>query len=274
MPWRLPILLALLAFVFVALAEDATLETIALGHRPAEEMAELIRPLLDEGDAVIASRGQLIIKASPVKLAEIRALVEQLDKPLHRLMITLVQGNGLSVEWLAARVNKARLSGEAPQVMSGGSGGHVYRLQANETGTHIQRVQTVAGKAAYIEFGEERPVLRQSIAQYGNRLIVAPDASYRKTTSGFAVTPQLVGKDIVLELSPWSRQVNRAGGGVIDTQSAAMTLRAALGEWVELGGQVELGSPDQTSPQAKNYALGVGKHKIFLKVDDLDAERH
>jgi hypothetical protein len=274
MPGTLPLVLMLLLALSPAAAEETGLAYIPLKHRLAEETADLVRPLLGEGEVVIPNRSQLIVKASPRKLEEIRALVDQLDTSPHRLLITVVQGAGLSLRSLNAQLKMdAHTESAAPDARTHSVGGHLYQLQSGETGTHVQRVQTLEGKAAYIQFGEERPIPSQSISAYGNRIIVTQGIVHREISTGFAVIPRLVGAKAVLELLPWSEQASRSGSGAIDTQSAATTVEADLGVWTAIGGQVDASASSETAPLSNFYALGAGERKIFLKIDDLDAKR-
>lgn len=72
-------------------AEPREIAAIDLRHRPPEELIPLIRPLLSRSDAAIPNRNQLILKASPATIREIRQLLEQIDKAPHRLLITVSQ---------------------------------------------------------------------------------------------------------------------------------------------------------------------------------------
>ena len=49
------------------------LEIIPLRHRTVEQVLPVLRPLLEPGGTLSGSRGQLILRASPANLAEIRA---------------------------------------------------------------------------------------------------------------------------------------------------------------------------------------------------------
>ena len=96
---------------------------------------------------------------------------------------------------------------------------------------------------------------------------------YREATTGFSVIPRLVGREVNLEISPWSDRRSALGNGHIDIQSAQTTIRVLLGEWVELGGVTETESIEQRGTLSRSYRTRKQKNRIFVKVEDLDASR-
>lgn len=254
-------------------AQQNVLEIIPLSHRPAEEMAKIIRPILDKNETVIATGFKLIVKVSPARLEEIRGLIGQLDTKVHRLMITVTQGNDFTLEQLNAhsrinvRIGDNESEGNRIQVR-----GHYYQTESKGDFGSTQRLQTMEGSPAIIRIGEEFPVYYYSTYQYGGEIEFTGGTEYREATTGFEVIPRLTGKQVILEISPWSDRRSTLGNGSIDTQSAHTTIRASLGEWVEIGGQVETKSLGKTGLFSRTQTTGKQRHRIFVKVDDLDQE--
>lgn len=270
-PWIGWLLLALVATH--PAAADQELVTIQLSHRLADEMAALIKPLLDESETVIPNRSMLIVKASPSKIEQILALVKDLDKSRHRLMITVAQGSGLSAEVLNARAGiQATIDPRYADNIRFSARGHVYQTESRGLGDQTQRVQTLDGQTATIVFGEQIPLPTQTITGYGYGVIVNPGIEYVEASTGFAVTPRLTGDQVVIDVAPWSNRMSRDGGGLIDTQGARTTVEATLGEWVEIGGQVETRSQQDGGLLAHRYSTRTEANRIFIKVEDLDRE--
>ena len=257
---------------FAVKAAEQELVTIQLSHRLAEDMAQLVRPLLGADETVIPNRSMLIVKASPAKVEEILALVKDLDKGPHRLLVTVAQGSGLSLEVLNARAGlQAQIDPQHPGEIRLSGRGHVYQTESRDLGDATQRVQTLDGQPAQIRFGQQIPIPAQGIIGYGGAVIVNPGIQYLEATTGFAVTPRLTGDRVVIEVAPWSDRVSREGGGLIDTQGAQTTLQAALGEWVEIGGQMENRAQTGSGLYAHSYSTRSEVSRIFVKVEDLDA---
>jgi type II secretory pathway component GspD/PulD (secretin) len=242
-------------------AAEQALSTIELRHRPAEELAPLIQPLLGPADVVIPNRNQLILKASPETIAEIRALLDQIDKSPHRLLIMVAQGSHLSGESLNAG---ARIQGRIDLNRPDHSGvdirGHAYQSGGRNDTHATQQVQTLDGQSAVIQVGSQIPVPHG----YGG-------IEYRAVTTGFAVTPRLAGSQVLIDVEPWSDRLGSGRSGVINTQSAHTQLKANLGEWVEVGGLMETSVQEQSGLANQGYSARDLDSRIFLKVEDLDA---
>ena len=67
------------------------LEIIPLQHRTVEQVLPVLRPLLEPGGTLTGQSNQLIVRASPRNLAEIRSALEAIDRPLRRLQISVRQ---------------------------------------------------------------------------------------------------------------------------------------------------------------------------------------
>jgi len=264
------------ALALACLADDKELATIPLRHRLPEEVARVIQPLLEAGDAVIPNRDNLIVKASPAKLAEINALVGELDKSQHRLMITVVQGHGLTRERLAANADlNVAVDPRQPGDVRIGGRAHLYQSETHDAGENTQRVQTLDGQAAQIRFGEQLPLPSGQYAGpgYGGSVILNPGIQYREISTGFAVIPRLTGSGQVnVEIAPWSDRLSRQrGGGVIATQTTHTVLRGELGAWMEIGGEVSAREQSETGLLGHRYSTRADTARIFIKIDDLDA---
>lgn len=262
------------AAAFAVEAAQQELVTIPLSHRLAEDMAQLVRPLLGPGETVIPNRSMLILKASPATVEETLALVKDLDRGPHRLQVTVAQGTGLSLDVLNARAGlQGQIDPQHPGEVRLSGRGHVYQTESRDMGDTTQRVQTLDGQPAQIRVGQEIPVPAQGFIGYGGGIIVNPGIRYQEATTGFAVTPRLAGDRVIIEVAPWSDRISRRGGGIIDTQGAQATLEAALGEWVEIGGQMENRNQNTSGLYAHSYSTRSEVNRVFVKVEDLDARQ-
>ncbi len=250
-------MLAAATLGFPALA-DEQLVAIEARYRPAEELAELLRPLLGPFETIIPGNGQLIVKASPERIAEIRAVLGEIDKSPHRLLVSVIQGSNLSLDTLNAGLH-VQGGNAGVQV-----GGHLYQLQGQDSGNAAQQVQTLDGGTATLQTGELAPVPTASPYGYGTGI------DYRPVTTGFTVKPRLMGNQVLVEVDPWSERPS-SQGGAIAVQNAHVQVRAALGEWIEIGGQTESTALSQQGFTGRAYSTRKQENRTFLKVEDLDA---
>ena len=251
------------------MAQD--LATIELRHRLPEEVAQIIKPMLEPNEIVIPNRSGLIVKATRERLTEINGLVQELDRKQTRLLITVSQGRGLSLETLNARA-AVHASYREGDVRSTGQG-HFYQTDSRETGGQTQRVQTLDGQSAQVSFGEQVALPQASYAYaYGGQAMVSQGIQYRETSTGFTVTPRLSGDQVVIDVAPWSERISRLGVGTLETGSVHTQLRINLGQWVEIGGQLESREQNTSGPLAHRYSTRSETQKFFLKVEDLDRQ--
>lgn len=236
-------------------ADPRELSVIELRHRPPEELIPLIRPLLSPADAAIPNRNQLLLKASPATLQEIRALLEQLDKAPHRLLITVSQnrqaGGETSGIGIRGRIDPARPSGSRLGVQ-----GDSFRSETLSDTASTQQVQTLDGHSSVIRIGTEIP----APSPFGT--------GFHSATTGFSIAPRLTGSGVLIDIAPWSDRLHSGPPGIIETQNARTTLNARLGEWLEIGGY------EETSVQQRSnlgYSTRTQESRIFLKIEDLDA---
>ena len=243
----------LLAGMSLAVAGQ-DIAVIQLRNRPAEDLQPLLLPMLNGNDSLVPNHMQLIIKADPATIREIRGLVEQLDRRPHRLLVSIAQGTNITAESLNAGIGVGTGPHSGIRVQGG-----ITASGRQGASRASQAVQTLDGQPAMIQAGEDVPVRQHYGYGYGG-------VFYEPVTTGFAVTPRLVGQDeIEIAVTPWSDHFNQ---GVISTQSASTRVRAPLGAWVEIGG---LSQSRASSGYGPSYASRQESGHIFVKVDDQDA---
>jgi type II secretory pathway component GspD/PulD (secretin) len=273
---RLGLLLCCLAAANGALA-DYPIEVIELKARTLDEVLPVVRPLVGDDAALTGMGSQLIIKASPAQVAAVRKLLAEIDHPPKRLLIT-VSNQGEASIGSSGYTGSADIRIGQGQVGINSSGRPVGDSQARiaihdsdtrHTRSAGQQVQALEGRPAYISAGTQVPV-RERQTYYLNGVPYRSDVTrLQEANSGFYVVPRLSGDYVTLEIQ--QRDDRPAGAsGRIDTQHAATTVRARLGEWVELGGIDSSGSGSQGGLGYANRSQERASQQIRLKVECLD----
>jgi type II secretory pathway component GspD/PulD (secretin) len=259
----------LLALIFISLlnssafAADTVIEVIPLGNRPAFEIIPLLAPLLGDTAQLIDNGSNLLLKTTPDKLAEIKAIVSQLDVRQNNLIITVMQSRQTTADELNAAVRaQLNVSANDPLKSGGRIIGHLYQTQEKDADKNIQTVRTLEGIPAHIQVGNAYPIQNFSVYGYPS------GTQYTEATTGFAVTPRLAGQQVTLSVAPWSDKMR--GQGQIQTQNAQSTIRINLGEWVELGGAGENTSASANSTVVNTRQAGGSQMRILVKVDRVD----
>ncbi|MDO9372046.1 MAG: secretin N-terminal domain-containing protein, partial [Gammaproteobacteria bacterium] len=81
----------LIALMQPAFADEPTLEIIPLRHLTVEQAITLVKPFLEKEGALSGWNNQLVVRTTPENLAQIRKMLQTLDVPPRRLLITVKQ---------------------------------------------------------------------------------------------------------------------------------------------------------------------------------------
>jgi hypothetical protein len=252
---------------------DYPIEVIELKSRPLDEILPVIQPFVGADGTVTGMGNNLVIKASPARLKEIRQLLVTLDRPPRRLVISVGKQADMTQRSSGYRANAdikagdSRISINSPGYPVDSSRAHVRihdnTLQGARTSRH--RVQALEGRPAYINSGARIPLRTTDRyydqGRYGTQL--------QDVSSGFYVVPRLSGDEVMLEIM---QHDDRPGQyrGAINTQSTGTVMRGRLGEWVELGG-VEASTANQEGGLGQSVTSQASDVQgIQVKVECLD----
>lgn len=180
------ILLLLLVLMATGVHADGQMEILHLKHRAAEDVIEVLRPLVEQGGSIGALQDKIIVRASAGNRAQIRAALAAVDTVPRRLMITVKQDNTAGGQ-----------SGSGSVSASLGRGGaqrrsRVWSSRGAASDRASQQVQVIEGGQAFIEIGQSFPLpLRQVVLGPGGA-VLSESVVYRDIGSGCYVSAQPV----------------------------------------------------------------------------------
>jgi type II secretory pathway component GspD/PulD (secretin) len=254
------------------------IEVFPVNNRLASEIQPLLIPLLETTDHIVANGDSLIVKTAPERLQTIANLIRKLDYPLNNFLISVIQGSNITAEQINSETGyefnaSSRQSepvGQQYQDYPVQMEGRVYHQNSQIHSTHndrnVQTIRTLEGSAAHIKVGKNLPINNYQVntgGVYGSG--VTQSTQWVEATTGFEVTPRLAGQQVVLGVSPWSDKLNNQGQ--IQTQELQTSIRANLGEWVELGSLDENGQSISNSSFAYSLQTGQNNLHVLVKVD-------
>jgi len=185
----------------------------------------------------------LVLKAAPDRIDEIRKLLLELDRPPKRLLIIVNKQGDLerSVSGYSAsadiKAGDGRVSINSPGYPVDGSRARVriYGTEDQRARTAGQRVQALEGRPAFIATGSRIPF--RSVDRYymHGRPYDRYVTELHDANSGFYVVPRVRGEYVTLEIQQFDDRPGRRRG-VINTQSTDTVVRGRLGDWISLGG--------------------------------------
>ena len=252
--------LILLLFNGYVHADDAVMDVIPLQNRPAAELVDLLAPMLEKTDKVIADGPNLIVKTTSDRLESILVMINRLDVRVNNLAITVIQNSSKTASELNAET--AMLTSPS-QIRMHGMNADTRDVNSSQR----MQLHTMDGHAAYIKIAKLKQ--QQQVNVYGsmgyNNSSIGSYSQTQEASSGFAVTPRLTGQEVVLDIEPWSE--NFQHGVNMDTQAAHTTLRANLGEWIEIAGNATDNQSAVSGMNTFNHSTHKNNFRILIKVD-------
>ena len=264
--YRTAVLLLAFALFYVlpVKADDTVLEVIALQHRPAAELIPLIQPFVAKDGIIKADDAKLIVRTTPANMAELRALIAELDQPLRRLLITVKQLSGESAQSSDTAVD-GRLD-------SNGKSSHidarVWQTEKRDDADRVQQVQVAEGGQAFIDVGRQIPITDFAVGQTRSGAIMEQQTRYAAATTGFFVRPLLNGDMVTIEISPYqTTATGSATPPAFDVQSLHTTVSGKLGEWIAIGASTaNTGQENNAAIVYSTGQRGEQDRRILLRV--------
>lgn len=213
-----------------------TTEVIPLEYGMADDMLPAIQPLLRNDERASAYGNQLIIRAEPERLQEIRALLTDLDRRPAQLRISVASAGTSTGSQSGYRVD-GRIQTDAGDVVIGQPRGtsqaRVIRRETTGASDGVRVILANEGYPVLIQTGQSIPLDTISTNVYGQ---VMRQTQYHDVTSGFYATVRLHGDRATITLSANNNRLNSSDRDVIDVQRTDTVVNARLGEWVTIGG--------------------------------------
>lgn len=285
---RLVIMFLLACWSVSLYAQQTQVEVFALQHRLAADLVEVVSPLVAPEGVVQSSGNNLIVRATPARLREIRNVINQLDTAPKQLLISVQQGADISQSRQSASVS-GRIGGsqggfglpgggrEDANVILRDSNGNVVRggvsdsTRSNQNNS-TQQVRVLEGRTALIQVGQERPVVERRVFPSVGRPVVIEQQGFQQVTTGFRVLPRVQGQQFTLQISPQQASLRnnpRNNSGVVDVQRLNTSVSGRLGEWVDIGGAVVQQSRQTSGIGARANTQSNTQTNVLVKVEVL-----
>lgn len=256
-------------------AEQTQLEIIPLKHLTVEQAIPLVEPFAGAEGVVRGMNNQLIVRAAPENLAQIKEALAAFDVAAASLLISVKQDNGetssdTSIDF-SGRIESGDVTtsvGDPPP----GSEGAELRLRRTDVqadDTISQQIRVTEGYEAFIQIGQSVPVPESSVGISGGTVVVHDSIEFKDVTTGFSVLPRVNGDTVTLDISPRRERFNQADGS-IDVQRVSTTVSGRLGEWIDIGGVVQSTSQSGSGILSSSSGASNTQGRVLLKVDRLD----
>lgn len=286
----LVLVLALPGFALAPMTAAQTMvEVVPLKYRKSEQVIPVLQPLLGRDSSVSGFQNQLVIRATPAELAQIKRVLADIDTMPKRLLITVRQDADIDRARREAELSgsigndNARITVPGSASNSGGNvvlrdgddrlRGHIADSQRSASSSTQQSIQVLEGYSAFIRVGESRPVRSRQVVrtvvngQIVDRVVEGTD--YRDASTGFSVVPRVQGNIVTLDIDPQRETFDDGRRGTINVQRVATTVSGRLGEWMDLGGVNESRSDSQSALLGRSSASSNERRGVQVKVEEL-----
>ena len=248
-----------------------TTEVVPLGYNMAENIIPAIQPMLQSNERVSAYGNQLLIRAEPQRIDEIKALVAQLDTQPSRLMISVANSGSSSGSSGGYRVDGSIDTGPADIIIGNpdgrGNSARIINRRTYGSNDGVRQIMASEGYPVLIQGGQSVPITTRTTNVYGQ---VIEQTQYQDVTQGFYATVQLSGDMATITLSANNNRLNNRRQGVIDVQQADTVVTAPLGQWVSVGGLDDATSGRDSDVGRRISTQRSDSGSIRLKVDRVD----
>ena len=274
------------------------LEIINLKHRSAEELLPIIRPFLDSDEMVSGMNYQLILRASPRNIEQIKRLLDSIDTRPRRLKVTVMQDvdsdTAASMTEMSGSIGvgrNARIAvpgqGNGGVYAGGGSvsvgqgqdavNARIISTRTLENDHKTQQLQVMEGNRALVRTGQTVSVPQRQVIQGAWGTQVIDTTQYRDVSSGFYVLPRVNGDQVTLEIStqndslaPNPNQNTGSGYPVTRIQNTSSTVSGHLGEWINVGGLGQQGNVDHSTLTSRSSSQINEQRNVLIKVDEVN----
>jgi type II secretory pathway component GspD/PulD (secretin) len=231
-----------------SLSVMAATEIVPLKYRTSADMLPMAQDFIGKDGQVSAYGNQLIIKAEPDKIQEVKALITQLDTAPKRLLITVDTNEN----------NQQNTGDQQTRIIN-------YSTASRDGG--IQQIQASEGAPALIQVGQSVPITSSQSNSYGD---YSSQTQYRNVTQGFYVTASVTGDIVHLAISTNRDRMSQERPDVVNVQSTDTTVSGRLGEWITLAGVNRQTQADKQGATRSYSTQGRDDMTLRVKVDSLD----
>lgn len=260
---RFLIAMTLLLVFARAPAADTRLEVFDLQQRPADQVLAVVQPLLGEDETAQAHGFQLIVRARPQTIEQLRAVLQRLDRAPRRLRISVRHDAAASASQRGARAS-GRITPDHNEARV-----RVYGTEDRQDSAADQQIQVLEGNPAFIAAGQSIPVGERTLVIDQGGAAVHDRVRYRDVTSGFYVLPLVRDQRVHLRIHPRREALSPSGAGVVNVQQAETVVEGPLGQWIELGGTLDQRNRDDRGIVYRTQDRSQLGTRIAVKVDVL-----
>ncbi|MCU7851070.1 MAG: hypothetical protein KZQ80_02540 [Candidatus Thiodiazotropha sp. (ex Monitilora ramsayi)] len=220
-----------LSLLSLSLLAAEVMEIFELKGKTPQEMIPLIQPFVGPDGTVTGMHNQLIVRTSSERMAEVRKILDQFDRPPRRLLIHVRDTHPMS-----ASDDRFEINADHDRVKigrPGESGVRLKRYDTQRTDSSVRTLQTLEGSPTLILSGVNQPVFTGGSYSPGPYPGYRADYQYRNIDSGFYATAHLIGDQVRIEITT-QRETQLRDRRTVSRRESHNSVSGKVGEWIPL----------------------------------------
>lgn len=234
-----------------------SIEVFSLHSRNAQSLLPALRPHLASDTTISAHGNQLIVRGSEQQIAQVKALLRELDTPPQSVLISLRFDSESSGERAGGSIGgTVDAAGARARV-------RVYSSDSATSNAGQSQVRGLAGAPARFSETVLVPIQDRTVWAGAESSGVQTRTALLRLDEGFYVTPYLRGDRVELEISVASRNG-------LAQRRIVTTVAGALGEWIPLAGASDARQSQERAYVLRSEDAHRREHLAWIRVQRLD----
>jgi hypothetical protein len=226
-------------------------------QQKADDIIKQLKPLFVDNAKFSAKGYQLIIKASPNIINEIKYILKKIDRPLQNLIISIATNKNIDRLLKSSYVSGQLTSREKTQQINSSDSDHSKssigqdiakpsggrskitstRRFSDKQQNGIYSARVIEGNWVYIYTGKQLAYYSNpsspNIYPYNYQI---PQTQFKEIKSGFEAKATLqTGNRVLIQIKAQNNQQNKNYQRNINSSSTESTLSGTLNEWIQIG---------------------------------------
>lgn len=226
----------LLTLITTLVSAEQTAEVYET-YLPANKLVPILEQLLGPDDRITGYHNKLFVKAPPAVQDELLRVLEEIDRPLRNIQVSLRYADNSDVE---ANATSADANVVVYHGGSNKSGVDVEVVSKNRFSTHAEKadhqIRVLEGEQGALDVGQDVPI--EQIVFLGPWQ-TGSVKEYQSVGNQLYVVPRIVKDKIRIEVFTTNQRMKMKSDGKIQKTDAETVVLVEPGEWTPIAGSTQ-----------------------------------
>lgn len=255
---------------------------------PADKLVPVLQPMLGPEDRITPYHNKLIVHASPLRQAKILELLEEIDRPLRNILISVRYGNASSGQESSndthityrnaekgVQINAGQDAPDQVVVYKGSSLDDKIQVRSvsrkrfsTDNDNSLSQIRVLEGSQGFLQVGTEVPQTQFVLLNPNG---FGTTTEYRMTGNGIYVVPHIVKDKVRLELYTSNSKPVNGRQNSIEKTDAQSVLLVEPDVWTPFAGaSASVSHSGNSNVLSTSRSQQQGNRSLELKVTILD----